>query len=229
MQETWVPSLGREAPLEKEMATHSRILAWRIPWTEEPGGIQSMGSQRVSQRTRLKRLSTYAASSCGVQGTCLPCRSTCYHSVGAGVGCPASRARSNVHSFWLCPRPGFSTSCQLTEFISPGSLPAVWLGSTAGCRIPSHPPLLQRRSGPFILFSEARFCLRGAGGGHLSLLRCLFLSSSSHLDWDLVRWSFTSSQVSALQSSLRPQIGQKTAPTLPPPPKSLTCASVTRW
>ena len=47
MQETWVRSLGREDPLEKEMATHSSILAWRIPWTEEPGGLQSMGSQRV--------------------------------------------------------------------------------------------------------------------------------------------------------------------------------------
>ena len=47
MQETWVRSLGREDPLEKEIATHSSILAWRIPWTEESGGLQSMGSQRV--------------------------------------------------------------------------------------------------------------------------------------------------------------------------------------
>ena len=47
VQETWVQSLGWEDPLEKEMATHSRILAWKIPWTEEPGGLQSMGSQRV--------------------------------------------------------------------------------------------------------------------------------------------------------------------------------------
>ena len=47
MQETWVRSLGQEDPLEKEMATHSNILAWRIPWTEEPGGLQSLGSQRV--------------------------------------------------------------------------------------------------------------------------------------------------------------------------------------
>ena len=47
MWETWVLSLGREDPLEKEMATHSSILAWRIPWTEEPGGLQSTGSQRV--------------------------------------------------------------------------------------------------------------------------------------------------------------------------------------
>ena len=47
MQETQVGSLGREDPLEKVMATHSSILAWRAPWTEEPGGLQSMGSQRV--------------------------------------------------------------------------------------------------------------------------------------------------------------------------------------
>ena len=47
MQETWVPSLGREDPLEKEVATHSSILAWRIPWMEEPGGLQFTGSQRV--------------------------------------------------------------------------------------------------------------------------------------------------------------------------------------
>ena len=47
MQETWVRSLRPEDPLEKEMATHSSILAWRIPWTDEPGGLQSMGSQRV--------------------------------------------------------------------------------------------------------------------------------------------------------------------------------------
>ena len=47
MQETWVQSLGQEDPLETEMATHSGTLAWKIPWTEEPGGLQSMGSQRV--------------------------------------------------------------------------------------------------------------------------------------------------------------------------------------
>ena len=47
VQETWVQSLGWEDPLEKEMATHSSILAWKISWTEEPGELQSMGSQRV--------------------------------------------------------------------------------------------------------------------------------------------------------------------------------------
>ena len=47
MQETGVRFLGGEDPLEKEMATHSSTLAWKIPWTEEPGGLQSMGSQTV--------------------------------------------------------------------------------------------------------------------------------------------------------------------------------------
>ena len=47
MQETQVQSLGREDPMEKETATSSSILAWKIPWAEEPGGLQSMGSQKV--------------------------------------------------------------------------------------------------------------------------------------------------------------------------------------
>ena len=46
-QELWVPSLGQKDPLEEGMATYSNILAWRIPWTQEPGGLQSMRSQRV--------------------------------------------------------------------------------------------------------------------------------------------------------------------------------------
>ena len=47
MQETWIQSLGREDPLEKGTAIYSSILAWKIPWIEEPGGLQSMGLQRV--------------------------------------------------------------------------------------------------------------------------------------------------------------------------------------
>ena len=50
MQETWVRSLGWDDPLEKEMATHSSILAWKIPWTEEPGRLQSTGSQKSQAR-----------------------------------------------------------------------------------------------------------------------------------------------------------------------------------
>ena len=53
MLETWVRSLGQKDPLEEEMVTHSSILAWRIPWTEEPGGLQSMRSQRVNRTEQL--------------------------------------------------------------------------------------------------------------------------------------------------------------------------------
>ena len=56
MQETQVRALGQEDPLEVGMATHSSILAWKIPWTEEPGGLQSTGLQRV----RYEQLSTHA-------------------------------------------------------------------------------------------------------------------------------------------------------------------------
>ena len=58
MQEMWVGSLGREDPLEEDIATHSNILAWRIPWTEEPGGLQSIGSQK--SWTPLNQLSMQA-------------------------------------------------------------------------------------------------------------------------------------------------------------------------
>ena len=57
MQETWVPSLGWEDSLEKGMAIHSSILAWRIPWTEEPGGLQSLGSLRVRHNWATNTLS----------------------------------------------------------------------------------------------------------------------------------------------------------------------------
>ena len=56
--ETWVQSLGWEDPLEKGMATHSSILAWRIPWTEEPSGLQSMGSQRANTTEQLTHTHT---------------------------------------------------------------------------------------------------------------------------------------------------------------------------
>ena len=58
MQETWVPSLGWADTLEKGMATHSSILAWRISWTEEPGGLQSMGSKRVRNDLVAKQQNT---------------------------------------------------------------------------------------------------------------------------------------------------------------------------
>ena len=58
MQETWVLSLGQETPLEEEMTTFFSILAWDIPWTEEPGGLQSMESQRVGYDLATKQVLT---------------------------------------------------------------------------------------------------------------------------------------------------------------------------
>ena len=75
MWETWVRSLGQEDPLEKEMATHSCILAWGIPWTEEPGGLRSMNSQRVGcdlvtkQQQNNNVIQLHEPSSPGVKGS----------------------------------------------------------------------------------------------------------------------------------------------------------------
>ena len=60
MQETWVPSLDQEDTLEKGMATHSSILAWRIPWTREPGRLQPMGSQRVRRDSETNTLQLFS-------------------------------------------------------------------------------------------------------------------------------------------------------------------------
>ena len=60
MQETWLQSLGREDPLEEEMATHSSILAWEIPRTEKPGGLQSMGSQEIGYDLATKQQSPFS-------------------------------------------------------------------------------------------------------------------------------------------------------------------------
>ena len=79
MQKTWVPSLGQEDPLEKAMVTYSSILAWEIPWTEEPGRLQSMGSQRVGHNSttrqqatttnRLEEIQLFYALLCGLAAT----------------------------------------------------------------------------------------------------------------------------------------------------------------
>ena len=66
MQETWVQSLGQEDPLEKEMTTLSRILAWEVPWTEEPGRPQSMDHKRAGQNLVTKRQAT--TNRCEKQG-----------------------------------------------------------------------------------------------------------------------------------------------------------------
>ena len=67
--ETQVRFLGQEDPLEKEMVTHSSILAWKIPWTEEPGSLQPMGSQRAGHEVRVtSRYETKVSSSCHCVG-----------------------------------------------------------------------------------------------------------------------------------------------------------------
>ena len=87
MQETWVQSLGWEDPLEKEMATHSSTLAWRIPWMEEPGGLQSMGLQRVGHTT--ERLHCPCPLSC-----CdLACMHACCGTSGKESTCQCRRRK----------------------------------------------------------------------------------------------------------------------------------------
>ena len=86
MREAWVRSLGQEDPLEKEMATHSSILAWRIPWTEEPGGLQSTGSQRVGHDW-----------------------ATSLHFTSQFTGClPITWAKREYNHFYLIPSSSFS-------------------------------------------------------------------------------------------------------------------------
>ena len=64
MQETWVQSLGQDGPLEKEMATHPSILAWKIPWMEEHGRLQSMGSPRVRHKSATSLSSFFITEAC---------------------------------------------------------------------------------------------------------------------------------------------------------------------
>ena len=71
MQETWVQSLGQEDPLEEEMAPHSSTLAWQIPWMEEPGGLQSTGSQRVGQNLATNTFTSFIS-----KVACVYCRMT---------------------------------------------------------------------------------------------------------------------------------------------------------
>ena len=127
MQETWVQSLGQKDALEKGMATHSRILAWEIPWTEEPGGLQSMGSQRIrhdwATHTFLHTMYTilYTLHTVLVKVT-QSCPTLCSH-----VDC--SPPRSSVHGIlqarileWLpfpstgdLPNPGTEPDSLLSE------------------------------------------------------------------------------------------------------------------
>ena len=114
VQETWVQSLGGEDALKKEMATHSSILAWEIPWTEEPGGLQSMGSQELDTtepaRTVVKNLPANAGDTGLIprsgrspgEGNGYPLQYSC-------LGNPTDRGawRAIIHSFiqWIFTEP----------------------------------------------------------------------------------------------------------------------------
>ena len=106
-RETWVQFLGWEDPLEKEMATHSSTLAWKIPWTEEPGRPQSMGSQRV-RHDWVTSLSL-SFSSCGEQGLLSSCAAWPSHCSGhscCGLQCCSSQApehRLSSCGTWASP------------------------------------------------------------------------------------------------------------------------------
>ena len=71
VQETWVQSLGGEGPLEEDMAAHCSTLAWRIPWTEEPGGLQSVGSQRVGHDKRNNSCTFLVDLQCCISSRCM--------------------------------------------------------------------------------------------------------------------------------------------------------------
>ena len=98
MQETWVQFLGPEVPLEKEMATHSSILAWRIPWTEEPGRLQPMESQRVGHNLAL----SFFLYSIARESVTISCVLLGIQKIGREVGKLYSEksGRRQVHSGW---------------------------------------------------------------------------------------------------------------------------------
>ena len=97
-QETWVRSLGREDPLEEEMATHSSVLAWRIPRTEEPGGLRSVGSQRVRHDLDLKLLRSTSWDAHTPRQT----RAVAPFMSGTRTACPPGASRHQLSWSWQC-------------------------------------------------------------------------------------------------------------------------------
>ena len=109
MQETWVWSLGREDPLEEGMAVHSSILAWKIPWTEEPGGLQSIGSQRVGHNWSNLACTHRCSFHSQNQLQLLRLRSLGhYHSSLRGTS--KNRFKTPHHECWSVPKWYFSLS-----------------------------------------------------------------------------------------------------------------------
>ena len=106
--ETWVRSLGWEDPLEKETATHSSTPAWKIPWTEEPGGLQSMGSQRVGHdwATSLSQLNSSTSEIAWIQQDEL--RESRFRNQSSVIRLPSN---SNSATYWLGAQANFTSIC----------------------------------------------------------------------------------------------------------------------
>ena len=133
--ETWVRPLGWEDPLEKEMATHSRILAWRITWAEEPGGLQSLRSQRVWHNRATDTLS-FSGSPCGSEVKNLP--------ASAGHGAPSLLWKMPWRRKWQAP-------------------PLVWPGESHGQRsLVGYTPRVAKRQ-DWSIWACTRTRKQGAG------------------------------------------------------------------
>ena len=144
MQETWVQSLGPEDPLEKEMAAHSSILAWRIPWTVEPGGLQSMGSHRVIQAWARTVISTVQKTKEDKDG----------QSKSEGI---------QELDFETLPGEKWSTSCHISQQGCQSSgIPALqmWISEPRGHpgrrTIPAHPATIRLQPLPTVSTEELR-------------------------------------------------------------------------
>ena len=147
MQETWVRSLGWEDPLEKGMATDSCILAWRIPWTEKPVGLKSMGLQKKSYRTEWLTLLFFWFGQYAVISSC------CSHCHVWGQG--------------LCEGTVEGLACKRTvTSLLFSSRSALGLSGSCKCTIscPEHPGLVEGGGAAPKIFSLAGSCLHGLGG-----------------------------------------------------------------
>ena len=118
----WVPSLGREDPLEKEMATHSSILVWKIPWTKEPGGLQPMGSQRGRHDSVAKPQQTVKC--CEVSGEVGSGYLTLFFLLSTPPGCKSSSTRvfSQEGKLWAAHASTAQNVCRAT----------LWMGVRGG-------------------------------------------------------------------------------------------------
>ena len=195
MQETWVRSLGGEDPLKKGTATHSSILAWRIPWTEEPGGLQAIGSQRVGHNWATNITFTIVYQ---IQLFC------CF---GLSLTDPAPWLTLSAVSFWNC-MPGLcslSGLCQfspcgsafpitgsipephlLAESSSRGACPAGLLSSSLPSAIIRRVPM-PGRCWPLSIFSWSRLytlCIVCFSTWMLHVICPLFVSQSFSLTFD---------------------------------------------